>query len=130
LRAEFRPVETAARRIPAGKIRATWCKATEFRNDLFPSETKPELDNNGGLSFAVDGFFDGSKVKQTALVGVYETCAGERGTFFMIIALPPGKSPVVRFVHEMTPAHFAMLKASKDATILSLSIISLRYRSL
>jgi hypothetical protein len=36
LSAEFHPFDVEVRGIPVGKIRATWCKATEFRKDLFP----------------------------------------------------------------------------------------------
>src|SRR4051812_41602190 len=68
LRAEFHPADVAVRGIPVGKLRATWCKATEFRKDLFPSDLAADFDQTVGLSFAADGFFDGSKVKQTALV--------------------------------------------------------------
>jgi len=85
LRAEFHPFETEVRGIPITKIRRTWCKATEFRNDLFLPEAAPYLQHSGGLSFSV-GSVDGSKAKQTALIGVYETCAGARGSFLLVLA--------------------------------------------
>jgi hypothetical protein len=104
------------RGIPVGKIRAAWCKATEFRRELFRPGPAADLKDSYGFSFSVDGFFDGSKTRQTALVGAYETCAGERGSFLLILAWPQGKLPVVRYVHEMGIA-FGMVKASKDSTL-------------
>jgi hypothetical protein len=113
LRSEFHPFDLEVRGIPVSKIRATWCKATAFRQDLFPPGLASDLDHSGGLSFAVDGFFDGSKTRQTALVGAYETCAGKRGSFLLILAWPQGGAPVIRFVHEMG-IPFGMLMAADD----------------
>jgi hypothetical protein len=117
LRAEFHPFEVEVRGVPVGKIRAAWCKATEFRKDLFPPDAAADLDQSGGLSFAIDGFSDGSKTMQTALIGVYETCGGERGPFLLILARPQGRAPAIRFVHEMPAEPFGMLAALPDATI-------------
>jgi hypothetical protein len=115
LRAEFHPFDVVVRGIPVGKLRATWCKATEFRKDLFPSDLATDLDQSGGLSFAADGFFDGSKVKQTALLGAYEACDGKRGSFLLVLAWPQDHAPVVRFVREMSMP-FAMLGVT-NATV-------------
>jgi hypothetical protein len=119
LSAEFHPFDLEVRGIPIRKIRPTWCKATEFRKDLFPPGPASDLDHSGGFSFAVDGFFDGSKTRQTALLGAYETCAGKRGSFLLILAWPQGKAPVIRFVHEMG-IPFGMLRASPDSTLVVL----------
>jgi hypothetical protein len=118
LRTEFHPFELQVRGIPIGNIRPTWCKATEFRKDLFPPELASDLDSGDGLSFAVDGFFDESKIKQTALTGVYELCSGERGTFLLILAWPQNGPPIVRYVRELPREHqFAMLNVLPDFTI-------------
>jgi hypothetical protein len=115
LRAEFHPFERQVRGIPVGKIRAAWCKATEFRKDLFPPEPASHLEVNK-VAFSVDGYFDGSKIKQTALIGVYETCRGKRGSFLLVLAQPQGTSPTIRFVHEMD-IQFGTVAASADSTI-------------
>ena len=78
LRARFHPSETQVRGIPVREISKNWCKASEFRREMFPRE----LDFNDDLSFAIDGFFDGSKIKQTAVVGAYETRGGTMGSTF------------------------------------------------
>jgi len=117
LRAEFHPFETEVHGIPIGTLRKTWCKATEFRNSLFPPEATPDLEHSGGLTFSVDGSFDGSKAKQTALIGVYEPCTGERGSFLLVLSQAQGKSATVRFVHEMPDVQFGMLTALPDSTI-------------
>lgn len=117
LRAEFHPFGTEIRGIPVAKIRRTWCKATEFRNDLFPPEAMHDLTHTDGLAFSVDGSFDGSKVRQTALMGVYESCKGQKGSFLLVLSDPPGGPSMVRFVHEMPDEPFGMLTALPDSTI-------------
>jgi hypothetical protein len=115
LRARFHPFETEVRGIPAQAIRNTWCKASEFRLDLFPKD----LDFDDGLSFAIDGFFDGSKTRQTALVGAYETCDGGTGSFLLILDRPHKGPPAIRFVHEMKTDHqFEILRAGPDSSIM------------
>jgi hypothetical protein len=115
LRARFHPFETEVRGIPVQAIRKTWCKASEFRRDLFPKD----LDFDDGLSFAVDGFFDGSKTRLTALVGAYETCDGVTGSFLLILDQPRHGPPAIRFVHEMKTDHqFGILRAERDASIM------------
>jgi hypothetical protein len=117
LRADFHPFETQVRGIPVKQIRATWCKAAEFRKELFPPELAADFADTGGLSFSIDGYFDGSKVRQVALIGVYEACNGERGSFLLILAQPPGKPPTIRFLHEIPELQFGMLAAMPDSTI-------------
>jgi hypothetical protein len=117
LRAEFHPLDVEVRGIPVGKIRATWCKATEFRKDLFPPGTEGDLEHSGRLSFTVDGSFDGSKTRQTALVGAYEACTGKKGSFLLVLAWPQGRAPVVRFIREMDMP-FGMLTVSTDSTLI------------
>jgi hypothetical protein len=95
LRARFHPFETEVRGIPVQKIRKDWCKASEFRQELFPPELQADLKST---EFAVDGFFVGSKVKQTALVGVYETCAGITGKILLVLGWPSRGLPTVMFL--------------------------------
>lgn len=114
LRARFHPFETQVRGVPVQQIGLNWCKASEFRRELFPRE----LDFNDGLSFAIDGFFDDSKVKQTALVGAYETCDGVKGTFLLILGWLPQGVPTIRFVHERPTDHqFSILRAGQGSSI-------------
>jgi hypothetical protein len=116
LRAQFHPFENQVRGIPVRQIRATWCKATEFRRDLFPADTAADFEQNDA-AFSIDGDFDHSKTRQTALVGVYEACGGEVGSFLLVLARPKGKPPSIRFLHEMPGMQFNILQALPDATI-------------
>jgi len=116
LRAQFHPFETQVRGIPIGRIRATWCKASEFRKALFPPELARDIETNR-VSFSVDGDFDGSKMQQTALIGAYQTCRGEHGSFLLILARSPGKPPVVRFVQEFRELQFGVVVTAPDSTI-------------
>jgi hypothetical protein len=115
LRARFHPFETSVRGIPVQDIRKTWCKASEFRRDLFPKD----LDFDDGLSFSIDGYFDRSKTRQTALVGAYETCDGATGSFLMIVSWEP-QGPAVRFVEETRTVHqFQILRAGLRSSIMT-----------
>jgi hypothetical protein len=120
MRAQFHPSETQVRGIPVQAIRKTWCKASEFRRELFPAELQDDLKSR---NFAIDGFFDGSKSRLTALVGVYETCEGHGGMFVLILGWlrqdpPKHGPPTVRFVSERSTAYpFAVIKALPDSTI-------------
>ncbi len=113
---EFHPFERQVRGIPVKALRAGWCKATEFRKDLFPAGPASDLAQSD-WSFSVDGVFDGSKINQTALIGEYETCRGERSSFLLILSRPKGKPPVIRYVHEMPAQKFGLLMVSSDSTI-------------
>jgi hypothetical protein len=120
--ADFHPFTTEVRGIPVNKIRKSWCKATEFRKDLFPRELMFDEDGSDameGLSFALEGNFDGSATKQVALVGVYEECTGQKGRFFMILDQPAGGKPKVRLLDAVqTPHQFGALSIHDDKTII------------
>ncbi|HKS65104.1 MAG TPA: hypothetical protein VJT13_25610 [Xanthobacteraceae bacterium] len=115
LRASFNPMHTEVRGIPVTSIRATWCKATEYTaelmKDLLAQEQAGQTMKEARLAFAVEGQFDRSRVKQVALVGVYQECAGRKGAFLLIIDAGTNK---VRFV-DTTPgeAQFAAVGAAK-----------------
>jgi hypothetical protein len=70
LRTEYHPFGADIRGIPAAKIRAGWCQVNELRRDMFPEDLALYFGENKS-PFAVDGVFDGSKTRQTAMVGVY-----------------------------------------------------------
>src|SRR6266481_2418079 len=100
LRTEYHAMDVEVRGIPVARIRGNWCKATEFRKDLFPPDLAAYFPDKES-PFAVDGFFDGSKTKHTALVGVYQTCKEERGAFLLIVAWPKGKLPVIQHLVDL-----------------------------
>jgi hypothetical protein len=113
LRADFHALHNEVRGIPVANIRSDWCKATEFSRELFPPgllvENGTDLLAQAGLSFSLQGSFDGSGTKQTALVGVYETCGGEKGRFFLILDAGTRK---VRFLDaEPAKERFSALAA-------------------
>jgi hypothetical protein len=89
LRADFHALHREVRGIPVADLHRDWCKATEFTGEQFPLELLVEhgtdLLAQAGLSFSVEGPFDGSGKKQVTLVGVYETCRGQKGRFFLIL---------------------------------------------
>ena len=117
LRTEYHPFGPDIRGIPAAKIRHGWCKVNELRRDVFPAEDAKYFGDDQS-PFAVDGFFDGSKTRHTALVGVYEACKGERGAFLLIVAWPEGKPPMIRHLVELPgERQFAVVSASDDGTI-------------
>lgn len=117
LRTEYHPFGADVRGIPAAQIHGGWCKVNELRRDMFPAAEAAYFGDDQS-PFAVDGFFDGSKTRHTALVGVYEACKGERGAFLLITAWPEGKPPIVRHLVELRgKTQFAVVGASADGTI-------------
>jgi len=125
--AEFHPFTTEVRGIPASQIRRNWCKATEFRKDLIPREWL--VDTKGvdqmlaaGMSFAIEGHFDGSASKQVAVVGAYGECAGKTGRFILILDQPADGKAKIRFVNAVQTDHqFGALQRGKDNTIVAWS---------
>jgi hypothetical protein len=121
--ADFHPFTTEIRGIPVSRIRKNWCKATEFRKDLIPKELLIENGTDvmaaGGWSFAVEGNFDGSKTKQIALTGVYQECAGQKGSFVLILDQPINTlKPRIRFVSASeTNRQFLALETSKGQIV-------------
>jgi hypothetical protein len=127
--ADFHPFTTEVRGIPVGQIRKSWCKATEFRKDLIPKEWLVEKGVDAmqaaGMSFAVEGRFDGSAVKQVALVGVYEECNGKKGRFVLVLDQPADGKARIRFVDaEPTDHQFGALERWKNNTIIVWSCMS------
>jgi hypothetical protein len=119
LRAHFNPMHTEVRGIPVAKIRPGWCKATEYRRELFPTELLVENGTDvmaySHQSFALTGNFDRSKTRQVALVGVYQTCGGGKGSFLLIIDEATRK---VRFVDAMaSKTQYAALSLAPRNTI-------------
>jgi hypothetical protein len=120
--AEFNPITTQVRGIPANQIRKSWCKATEFRKDLLPKELLFEggVDTmqSAGLSFAVEGSFDGTAEKQIVLVGVFQECAGQKGRFILILDKPAEGQPKVRFLDAVhIDRQFGALQKGKGGNV-------------
>lgn len=122
--ADFHPFTKEVRGIPVSQIRKNWCKATEFRSDLIPKELLFENGHDameeGGRFFALEGNFDGSATKQVALTGVYQECAGKKGSFVLILDQPinPGK-PRIRFISTSEAnRQFLALQKEKDDRLL------------
>ena len=122
--AEFHPFTTEVRGIPANRIRKSWCKATDFRKDLIPSELLFDGSTDamaaGDMSFAIEGRFDGAAAKQVALVGAFEECDGPRGRFILILDQPGDGTPKIRFVNAVrTDRQFGALRKGQDNSIVA-----------
>ena len=120
LRAEFHPMHSEVRGIPVAQIRRNWCKATEYTRALIPKELLEEggsdMMKETGLSFSVTGNFDRSKIRQVALVGVYQTCGGQKGSFLLVIDEGTKK---VRFVDAtQSKTQFAVLASDKNDIVI------------
>ena len=119
LRASFNPMHTDIRGIPVKTIRSNWCKATEYTSallkDLLAQEQAGQTMKEGNLTFAVEGHFDRSKVKQVALVGVYQECGGKKGSFLLIVDEGTSK---VRYLDPVPgDEQFAAVGANKNDII-------------
>ena len=120
--ADFHPFTTEVRGIPANQIRKSWCKATEFRSDLIPKEllfeSGADAMKGAGMSFAIEGRFDGGATRQVAVVGVFQECGGAKGRFMLVLDQPDGEKPKVRFVDAVrTNRQFGALAKGKGGTL-------------
>jgi hypothetical protein len=101
-RARWSPRSVKVHGIAIKRLHPDWCAAEAFSRELFgeallgPGGGSP-LD---GLSFLVEGNFDGSGKPQIAFVGAYRRCAGEQGLFFAIVE-PQRERPRMRFLVEV-----------------------------
>jgi len=120
LRATWAPRATNVRGMPIKRIEPAWCAAEAFTQELFGDEL---LQPGGvrlleGLSFSLESSLDGSGKPQTAFVGAYRRCEGERGLFVAIIDRP-GERPRLRFLVEVPDpgTAFAALALEPDGTL-------------
>ena len=102
------------------RLHPEWCAAEAFSRELIgeallgPAGGSP-LD---GLSFLVEGSFDGGGKLQIAFVGAYRRCAGEQGLFFAIVE-PQRERPRMRFLVEVPEpgSAFAAIGREPDGSL-------------
>ena len=88
LRADFHALHREVRGIPVAKISADWCKATEFKRELFPKEL---LFENGAdvlapanLSFSLEARSNGPGRSRSRLSDLRDL-PRTKGRFFLIL---------------------------------------------
>ncbi|MDP1691316.1 MAG: hypothetical protein Q8L49_05070 [Burkholderiaceae bacterium] len=119
-RATLAPRATAVRGMPIKRIEPAWCAAQDLTRELFGEELLGPAGGSplDGLAFSLEASFDGSSKLQTAFVGAYRRCDGERGLFVAIIDRP-GERPRLRFLVEVPDpgTAFAALALEPDGTL-------------
>ena len=123
-RATFTPRATTVRGMPIKRIEPAWCAAEAFTRELFGEDLLGPAGGSplDGLAFSLDGSFDGSGKVQTAFVGAYQRCDGERGLFVAItdtLTRRAGERSRVRFLVEVPDpgTAFAALALEPDGTL-------------
>jgi len=130
LRADYRPFGKFIRGIPLREISSSWCFANEFSKDIFKRDAfgaSPELQiefeelqdlGDVGLNFSVAGKFDGSSL-MTALGGVFQTCDGRTGAFFLVVQNQQNeKYSKVQLVELVSPPRIVLLHLEDDLSIM------------
>jgi hypothetical protein len=87
LRATLHPKGQVVRGMPIARLQAAWCAADAFAPSQFGEELLGSLGGDplaGGLSFSLEAALDGTGRLQSAFVGAYRRCDGERGLFLAI----------------------------------------------
>lgn len=111
---------TSVHGIAIKRLEPAWCAAEAFTRGLFGEELLGPAGGSPleGLSFSIEASFDGSGKAQTAFVGAYRRCDGERGLFVAIVDRP-GERPRVRFLVEVPDpgTAFAALAQEPDGTL-------------
>lgn len=86
-RASWNPRATSVYGMSVKRLQPEWCAAEAITRELIGKEwlgaTASGADDN--LAFSIEASFDGSGKRQTAFVGAYRRCDGERGLFVAII---------------------------------------------
>jgi hypothetical protein len=111
---------TVVRGLPIARFEPAWCAAEAFTREFFGEELLGPAAGNPleGLAFTVEASFDGSGKLQTAFVGAYRRCDGERG-LFVAITDRPGTRTRLRFLVEVPDpgTAFAALALEPDGTL-------------
>jgi hypothetical protein len=119
-RATLNPQSTALRGMSIKRLQPAWCAAEAFTRELFGDALLGAAGGNPleGLAFSIDAPLDGSGKPQTAFVGAYRRCDGERGLFVAIIDRP-GARLRLRFLVEVPDpgTAFAALALEPDGTL-------------
>ncbi len=87
LRATLNPKSQAVRGMPIARLQTAWCAADALATSQFGEELLGSAGGDplaGGLSFALEAALDGTGRLQSAFVGAYRRCDGERGLFLAI----------------------------------------------
>ena len=119
-RATLTPRATVVRGMPIKRLEPAWCAAEAFTRELFGEELlgPPGGSPLNGLAFSIDASFDGSGKTQTAFVGAYRRCDGERG-LFVAITDRRAERPRMRFLVEVPDPGTALaaLAIEPDGTL-------------
>ena len=127
-RATLNPRATVVRGLPIKRLQPTWCAAEAFTRELFGEELLGAIGGSplDGLAFSLEHSFDGSGNLQTAFVGAYRRCDGERGLFVAIVDRPverttrrPAERQRMRFLVEVPEpgTAFAALSLEPDGAL-------------
>lgn len=111
---------TVVRGLPIARFEPAWCAAEAFTREFFGEELLGPAGGSplDGLAFSVEAALDDSGTVQTAFVGAYRRCDGERGLFVAIIDRP-GTRTRLRFLVEVPEpgTAFAALGLEPDGTL-------------
>lgn len=120
LRASLNPKSQTLRGVPIQRFQTAWCAAEAFAPSLFGEELLGPQggDPLGGLTFGLEAALDGTGRLQSAFVGAYRRCDGERGLFLAITDTVRERLKV-RFLIEVPDAGsaFAALGLEPDGTL-------------
>lgn len=123
-RATINPRATTVRGMPIKRLEPAWCAAEAFTRELFGEELLGPAGGRplDGLAFSLEASLDGSGKLQTAFVGAYQRCDGERGLFVAItdtLTRRAGERLRMRFLVEVPNpgTAFAALALEPDGTL-------------
>ena len=91
--ARFTPVGDAIEGIPVAQLDPEWSRASMLGRQALPPEalSQPGLLPDSTINFVQDGDFNDDDVADRAIVGVYETRTGTRGSFLLILTRSRGQ---------------------------------------
>ena len=87
LRATFIPRHTMVEGIPVASLNSRWSRASVITHSDLPKDSREpgEGVEDHGFALSAEADLDGDGVSERAVVGVFETVAGETGEFLLIL---------------------------------------------
>ncbi|MEX2285011.1 MAG: hypothetical protein WEE89_21165 [Gemmatimonadota bacterium] len=119
--ARFRPAGDAIEGMPVAQLESSWVRASRLGRASLPTESQanPGALPDSTVDFVQDGDFNNDGSPDRALVGVFETGAGARGRFLVVLTRKSGQWERAFLHQEPEPGFQVLQRDSAGLTVWS-----------